>query len=147
MDWRTEAVEKLQGYERQRQALDRIPTELERLEAAYASIRAARLDGMPRSGSGASRREEAMVDNIACRDRLRRRLKEARLWVEIVNGGLSILDEEDRLTLEYCYIHKVKGSVDALCERLCLEKSAVYRRRDRALRRFTVALYGAVEST
>ena len=62
--------------------------------------------------------------------------------MEIVEGGLSVLDDEDQLTLELCFIHKVKGSIDDLCYRLNLEKSTAYRRRDQALRRFTLALYG-----
>lgn len=142
MDWRAEAIEKLKGYEARRQALEEIPLELERLEAASTGIRSAKLDGMPRAGSSASSREDAMISNITRRDGLKRKLKEARLWVEIVDGGLSILDDEDRLTLDLCFIHKVKGSIDDLCERLCVEKSAAYRRRDLALNRFTLALYG-----
>lgn len=83
-----------------------------------------------------------MLSNIVHRDELKRRLKEARLWVEIVDGGLSVLNEEDRLALEYCYIHKVKGSINELCYQLNIDTSAAYRRRDMALRRFTQALYG-----
>lgn len=142
MDWKQEAIDKLNGYEAHKQVLDSIPLELERLKAAYTGIRAALLDGMPRSGSSASHREEAIVGNIARRDELKRKLKEARLWVEIVNGGLSVLDDEERLALEYCYIHKVKGSINELCYQLNVDTSAAYRRRDIALRRFTQALYG-----
>ena len=142
MDWKQEAIEKLRDYEAHRKALDSIPLELERLGAAYTGIRAARVDGTPRSGSSASNREDAMLSNIVHRDELKRRLKEARLWVEIVDGGLSVLDDEERLVLDYCYIHKVKGSINELCERLNVEQATVYRRRDLALRRFTLALYG-----
>lgn len=142
MDWKQEAIEKLRDYEAHRKALDSIPLELERLGAAYTGIRAARVDGTPTAKGSGNRREDAMLSNIVHRDELKRRLKEARLWVEIVDGGLSVLDDEERLTLELCFIHKIKGSIDDLCERLCLEKSAVYRRRDLALRRFTMALYG-----
>lgn len=142
MDWKAEAIEKLQGYDSQRQALDHIPLELERLGAAYTGIRSARLGGMPRSGSSSSGREDAMISNISRRDSLKRKLKEARLWVEIVDGGLSVLDDEERLALGYCYIHKVKGSINELCYQLNVDTSAAYRRRDSALRRFTQALYG-----
>ena len=86
-----------------------------------------------------------MVGNISRRDDLRRKLKEAELWASFVEGGLSVLDDEERLALEYCYIHKVKGYIDGLCERLNVDKSAAYRRRDLALRRFTQALYGPLE--
>lgn len=142
MDWKQEAIDKLKGYEAQRQSMEDIPRELERLGAAYTGIRAARMDGMPRAGSKTSSREDAMLSNIVHRDELKRRLKEARLWVEIVEGGLSVLDEEERLTLDYCYIHKVKGSINELCYQLNIDTSAAYRRRDLALRRFTLALYG-----
>lgn len=116
--------------------------ELERLGAAYTGIRAAKVDGMPRAGSSASSREGAMISNITRRDELKRRLKEARLWVEIVDGGLSILDDEGRLVLELLFIHPAKGNIDRLCEQLYIEKSTAYHRRDEALRRFTLALYG-----
>lgn len=147
MDWKAEAIEKLQGYDSQRQAIDLIPLELERLGADYTGIRAAKVDGMPRAGSSASTREDAMISNITYRDELKRRLKEARLWVEIVDGGLSTLGEEDGLVLEYLFIHPAKGNIDRLCERLNVDKSTVYSRRNNALRRFTIALYGVVEST
>ena len=48
MDWKQEAIDKLKGYEAQRQSMEDIPRELERLGAAYTGIRAARMDGMPR---------------------------------------------------------------------------------------------------
>ena len=120
--------------------------ELERLVASYTGVRAALLDGMPRSGSSASHREEAMVGNIARRDELKRRLKEARLWVAQVDKALAVLDDEERLVLDRFYIHRAKGAVEALCECLNLEKSAVYDRRDKALRHFTLALYGVTET-
>lgn len=71
---------------------------------------------------------------------------EARLWASMVEGGLSILDEEERLVLEILFIHKTKGAIDLLCDLLGTSKSVVYTRRDKALRRFTMALYGALES-
>ena len=139
MDWKAEAIDKLQGYEAQQRAVDGITGELERLGAA-------KLDGMPRTGINASARKEVMVDNITHRDNLKRKLKEARLWVEIVDGGLSVLGEDERFVLDLLFMHPAKGNIERLCEQLWVEKATVYRRRDEALRRFTIALYGAVES-
>ena len=42
-------------------------------------------------------------------------------------------------------IHPAQGNVDRLCEELGIEKAMVYRRKEFALRKFTIALYGAVE--
>ena len=136
MDWKAEAIDKLQGYEAQQRAVDGITGELERLGAA-------KLDGMPRTGINASARKEVMVDNIQSPVKER---KEARLWVEIVDGGLSVLGEDERFVLDLLFMHPAKGNIERLCEQLWVEKATVYRRRDEALRRFTIALYGTVES-
>ena len=38
------------------------------------------------------------------------------------------------------------GALDQLCEELGMERSSVYRHRDKALSKFTLSLYGAQES-
>lgn len=145
MNWKHEAVDKLKGYEAHKNALDSIPMELERLESVYAGIRSATTDGTPVSGGG-NTREDSMLSNIVHRDELKRRLKEARLWVARVDKALAVLDDEERLVLDRFYIHRTKDSVGELCDRLNLEKTAVYDRREKALQHFTIALYGATES-
>ena len=64
----------------------------------------------------------------------------------VVDRALEVLDDEERLVLDRFYIHRAKGAVAELCDRLNLEKSAVYDRRDKALRHFTLALYGVTET-
>ena len=50
---------------------------------------------------------------------------------------LAKMDEEERLILEKMYIVRKKGNVDAICQELGVEKSAVYRRRDKAMAKFS----------
>ncbi len=145
MNWKREAADKLKNYEAHKQALECLPKEIKRLESAYIGIRSATTDGTPVSGGG-NTREDSMLSNIVHRDELKRRLKEARLWVAQVDKALAVLDDEERLVLDLFYIHRAKGSVGELCERLHMEKSAVYDRRDKALRHFTLALYGVTET-
>lgn len=144
MDWKYEARWKLKNYEAHREALENIPKEIKRLESSYAGIRSASIDGTPVSGGG-SGWEDALLSNIVQRDELKRRLKEARLWVSMVDNALSILSDEEKLVLDRFYIHPAKGNVGELCERLNVEKATVYRRRDNALKRFTIALYGVMD--
>lgn len=145
MNWKREAIDKLKNYEAHKQSLECLPKEIRRLESAYTGIRSASTDGTPISGGG-STREDSMLSNIVHRDELKRRLKEARLWVAQVDKALAVLDDEEQLVLDRFYIHRTKGTVEALCESLNLEKSAVYDRRDKALRHFTLALYGVTET-
>lgn len=145
MNWKREAIDKLKNYEARREALENIPKEIKRLESAYAGIRSATTDGTPVSG-GSNTREDSMLSNIVHRDELKRRLKEARLWVAQVDKALAVLDDEERLVLDRFYIHRTKDSVGELCDWLNLEKTAVYDRREKALRHFTIVLYGITES-
>ncbi len=143
MDWKREAADKLRCYEVRRQALESIPLEIERLELAYTGLRAACGGGV--SGSGRDR-EDVMLSNIVRRQELEQRLKEARLWVVQVDKALAVLTEEERLVLGRFYIHRAPGCAGELCQRLCVEKSTLYRKRDSALRRFSIARYGATET-
>lgn len=145
MNWKREAIDKLKNYEAHREALKNIPMEIKRLESACVGIRSATTDGTPAS-EGGSMREDFLLSNIVHRDELKRRLKEARLWVAQVDNALATLDDEARHVLDLFYIHPAKGNVGELCERLNVEQSAVYYRRDKALRRFTIALYGVAEA-
>lgn len=145
MNWKREAIDKLKNYVAHQEALGNIPKEIKRLESAYAGIRSATTDGTPVSGGG-NTREDSMLSNIVHRDELKRRLREARLWVAQVDKALAVLDDEERLVLDYFYIHRAKGNVGELCERLNVEQATVYRKRDSALRRFTIALYGVTET-
>ena len=145
MNWRHEAIDKLRNYEAHKQALECLPKEIRRLESAYTGIRSATTDGTPVSGGG-NTREDSMLSNIIHRDELKRQLKEAGLWVSQVDEALDILSDEEKMVLERLFIHPVKGAMSALSEQLNIDKTTVYRRRDKALRRFTIARYGAVET-
>ena len=145
MNWKREAVDKLKNYEVHRQALESIPQEIKRLESVWTGIRSAVTDSTPVSGGG-STREDVMLSNIVHRDELKQRMKEACLWVSQVDKALSILSDEERMVLDRFYLHPIKGIIDDLCERLNVERSAIYDRRDKALRRFTIALYGVTET-
>lgn len=145
MNWKFEAIEKLKEYTARKNALESIPEEIKRLEEDAQRIRAASTDATPVQGGG-STREDMLLTNIVHREELQRRLSDAQRWVDIVDGGLAVLSDEDRLVLDRFYIHPMRGNVDRLCDDLAIEKAAVYKRKEKALRRFTVALYGATES-
>ena len=145
MDWKPEAVEKLRMYEAKKNAIQSIPEEISRLEIAMESIRSATSDGTPVAGGG-SRREDMLLSNIVHRGELERSLEEAQKWVALVDAGLEILTKEERLLLDRFYIHPGRGVAERLAEELNLDVKTVYRRKDAALRRFTISLYGGTEN-
>lgn len=144
MDWKREAIAKLRCYNARKNAIATIPQEIKRLEDEFDYISTAGADGaLPRKGG--AKTEDVLLTNAAHRDELKRSLRQAEAAVEIVDKGLAVLDDTERLILDRFYISPAKGNVDRLCEELFLEKSAVYDRKDKAIRRFTIAMYGVVE--
>lgn len=145
MNWKSEAIEKLRKYDAMKQALRSIPPEIKRLELKAQSIRSATSDGTPVQGGG-SAREDILLSNIVLREELKRDLEQAQIWVDQVDAGLDILDKEERLILDRFFIHPLKGAADRLSGDLSVDVKTVYKRKDAALRHFTISLYGATES-
>ena len=145
MNWKNEAMERLRQYDAMCLAADNIPQEISRLEAAATAIRSARTDGC-RVQSGGNRREEMLLDNMMSRQELHWRLDQTQIWLACTNKALSALDPEEKLVLQRLYIYPEKGSLERLCNELGVENSSIYRKRDKALRHFTVALYGSLEN-
>ena len=141
MNWKKEAADKLRNYTARQQAVTNISEQLRSLEIRAASIRSASADGTPVQGGG-SGREEAMLNNIVTRAELERQLEQARIWCSTVESALSVLTEQERLVLDRFYIHPARGNLERLCEELGVEVAAVYRKRDAALHRFTIAMFG-----
>lgn len=145
MNWQKISIERLREYEARQQALSIIPEQIKSLELNFTAIRAVRTDGESIRGGAGNKREEALVNNIAMRDELKRNLEIVRREVEITEKGLSGLTEEQQKILYRFYISRSHGHIEALCEELCVEKSRVYTLKDEALKKFTMSCYGVVE--
>lgn len=145
MIWKNEAIEKLKQYDAKRGALDSIPKAIRELELDMQSLRGAAVDRTPVRGSG-SRHEDAMLSNIVKREELERSLEQAKIWVDLVDAALDHLPEGEQVILERFYIYPEKNAAERLAGDLFCDPKTVYRRKDDALRTFTIALYGAVES-
>lgn len=145
MNWKIEAVDKLKQYEAKKLSLENIPLEIERLELAMQGIRSASSEGSPTRSEG-SARDDAYLSNIVHREELERLMEQSAKWVALVDAGLEILSSEERLLLDRFYISPEKGAADRLAGDLRIDVKTVYRRKDAALRRFTISLYGGTES-
>lgn len=145
MNWRKEAQEKLGRYADVRQSLQNIPQQILWLKQQFGGMSKGWSDTPAIRGS-ARGREDALVNNIAARQELQWSLDQARRWVKIVDRGLAVLEPQERKILEQLYMYPQAGALEKLCLELEMEKSSIYRRRDRALEKFTRAMYGVTES-
>lgn len=144
MIWKTIAVGRLKEYQAKKLALENIPMEILQLELALESIRSADPDSVPvRSSSTWS------DPQINCRvmiESLRLSLSQTKLLVESIDRALGVLNKEERILLERFFIYAEPKAVDRLAGDLHMDVKTVYRRKDEALRKFTIALYGMAES-
>lgn len=141
MNWIEEAKDKLLKYEEMKLAVDTIPQDLDRLERECFAIGSARTDRISAHSEGAARRD-ILLDKIAARQILAADLQNATAWVHMVDRTLEILRREDQLVLTKVYITPEKGAVEYLCTELGIESSSIYRRRDKAIETFALAMYG-----
>ena len=86
------------------------------------------------------------MDNLVHRQELQWTLEQAKSWVRITERALRTLSPEEKLILHRMYILPERGCLDRLSMELGIEQSTIYRRRDKALHKFTMALYGIVEA-
>lgn len=142
MNWKTEAKEKLRKYDAMVNATINIPEEIAMLESMHKAIHTRKMDE-PSIVRGESTHDEKFINNIAKRQELKWALKNAKSWVKLVENALECLLPDEKLIVQKLYIYPSKGAVKELCEELEITDSTLYRRRDQALERFTLALYGS----
>lgn len=145
MNWKNEATEKLKRYGAMQLATRNIPEEIHMLELAITAIRSSRADGSPAKGGG-NKREEMLLNNIVKRQELSGALEHARTWLSTTDRALRSLNSDERLILQRLFITPEAGCIQRLCDELGVEQSSVYRKRDKALEKFTRSLYGITES-
>lgn len=93
----------------------------------------------------AARLEKELTNSDAMQD-VEIHLEETKLWLRVMNRALSALTEDELLVLYRMYINRERNSIDRLCDELGLsDRRSVYKRRDCALRRLTIMLYGVTE--
>lgn len=139
MNWKQEAEEMLEGYKARKQSILNLEMEIRRLESELVSLRSPSMDTPV---TGVCTREDKVLNNIVKRKALSRAREEAMLWVKAADNALGALLPEQRELLNELYIQPKRGSLQLLADLKGVPRSTIYRRRDDALRCFTLAMYG-----
>ena len=141
-DWKGNAIDDLKRYACDLISMEILPEKIRLLEDQMQFVKGTQYDKTPVEG-GSSGYEERLINYLDSKTRLERNLKAAQERVDIIEHGLSVLSDTERLVLQRFYINREKNSVERLKNELGYEKSEIYRIKDNALKRFTVAMCGA----
>lgn len=141
--WKSRAIELLENHEARRQSLVNIPERIRELEESLAGVRSSQTDSVRVKSSGGAR-DNAYINNIVERELLQKNLEDARKLVGRVNSALSVLSEAEQQLLERFFIKKERGASFNLADELKIDRKTVYYRKEEALRKFTIAMYGGI---
>jgi hypothetical protein len=144
VNWCVFAIQRLRDYENKKQAIKSINEQIQILKEKYVSIRSATTDGTPVQDNN-NKREEMLIYNISKREELQRNLKIITHEIKITENGLNVLTCEEKKILNDFFINRRKDYILRLCDELHISKTELYRSKDEALKKFTVACYGIVE--
>ena len=142
MRWDEEAKDRLRYYGQKKRAVEHLEEEIYRLEQEATALRGGILDGT-RSRSA---KNDRVLNNMVMRQELEWTLKDTRRWLRLTESAIDSLDDDLREVLNSCYIQQVNDRWQDVCASLQLERSNYYRLKKEALRKFTISLYGAMES-
>ena len=98
-------------------------------------------DGMPHTHNPHAA-EDRIVKGIEEIDVLKERYREAVEFMAWFGPAWEQLTEDDRYVLECFYMGADGPAVSAVCERFQIERNSAYRRKNRALPKLSVMLYG-----
>ena len=139
MNWKQEAKEQLGAYDTSRNALRSMALLVKELELELTSPPPQRMD-VPIHASGD--RDDFRLNRLVKLEQLRSRIRQTELWLKAMDSALNALSQNERLVLLRFFVRPQKGAAEQLSQELGMERTAVYRLRDKTLERFTTALYG-----
>ena len=142
--WSGEAEKSLRNYRAKCVALENLRDDIRECEESLGGIRSADPDCVRVKTS--SKPNDQFLNALTMREALAESYLRTKLWVEKMDRAFSVLSREEITILERMYISPEAGAVDRLAGDLQVDTKTVYRRKDAALARFTIARFGNVEN-
>jgi len=141
MDALKEAVRELKLYNYRKASLKNITKHLAELEDRTTRLKSSG-DFKEVVSFGGMNSGDQLINLLSEIEDLKHNYNWVNHLINRVDRGLELLSPEERLVLEKFYIRRTRRYLDELIEELFYERTSIYRMKDEALRKFTIALYG-----
>lgn len=145
LDWMKEAEQDLKRYPGLKESIRNLRDRAEEVEGRMYDTKGIAFKTDPVSGDSSSM-EDQIIHSIMLRDRLLANRNNNAALVQWIERGLTHLNPEEFRILELFYMNRQSGYVERAMEELHCGKSDVYRRKNSALRKFVLYMYGLIES-
>jgi len=141
MNYKQETIDDLRHYASRRRAVKSLREKILILREDFGRLKGVQTNSVPVQGGG-SGMESHLINNIAEREKLGQQLHIVSAQVKWLEKGLSGLDDEEKLILEYFYINRPPEHVELLCVKLSRGRTEIYQKKDKALDHLASRLYG-----
>lgn len=139
MDWKICAAEDLRRYRHMKLGLKGTKERLRTIRLSARSLR----NSLHRTYL---KTDTEYVNMIVESERLNANIKLCQNLIALIERGLASLTDEERAVLEEFYMTPGSPNIIELKVRFGYETRSIYRLRDTALEKFTLAMYGISES-
>ncbi len=141
LDKRGAAIDALKDYTSMEFIIQNQPEELAEVEEKLFSVRSSVPNGMPRAHNphAGESRLAASLDEI---DVLKERYRRALEYMEWFQPAWDALTDDERYVLTEFYLNQQEDAVSSICAHFTIERSSAYNKKNRALARLALLLYG-----
>ena len=141
LDKRGAAIDALKDYTSMEFIIQNQPEELAKVEEKLFSVRSSVPNGMPRAHNphAGESRLAASLDEI---DVLKERYRRALEYMEWFQPAWDALTGDERYVLTEFYLNQQEDAVSSICDHFTIERSSAYNKKNRALARLALLLYG-----
>ena len=145
LDKRNAAINALKDYEGMNYIIQTAPSEIAATQECMTGIGGLALSDMPKGPHNPHAAEDRIVkamDSISLLNERYRRAEEYMAWFL---PAWQMLSEQEQFVLSRFYMDDESRQVDTvgeICERFHIERTSAYKKKDRALSRLTLLLYG-----
>ena len=146
LDKRSATIAAIKDYDTMRFILSNTERQQAAVNEKIISVGGMKLDGMPKSHNPKSG-ENAILSAIDEINILEQRYQEAQDYMAWFQPAWDQLIEEEQYILKTFFSESNfygSNAVYTIADKFCIETSAVYKRKNRALNRMTVLLYGSL---
>lgn len=144
LDKRSATIKVLKDYSSMQFIIENTRDEIKGIQEDMIGCGGPSLSGMPKAHNPQAG-EDKIIKALDEIDVLKERYRQAIEYMEWFEPAWDSLSEEERYVLEAFYADDVcKGSVHDICSRYNIERSSAYNKKNRALDKLTLHLYGCV---
>lgn len=145
LDKRSATVSALKDYESMKSIAAQAPDELAKLRQQMMRINSPAMSDMPRDPFDPHSGEARTVRTLDALEALSAKYQQALSYMAWFQSAWETLTEDERYVLECFYMKEEQHQADhvsEVCETFHIERTSAYKKKDRAVSRLSLMLYG-----